>query len=219
MHNIIYYKYIRFCSISIAYLFITSLFHHQGILSFNIAYSQSIRFEEVKRDFPIEDKNLRKWDAPVIADLDQDGYPDVLLNDHGFGIRVCWNNKGHFSKPYDIIMGDLHGISIGDFDFDGNLEIIVSRGGGSGSNARNSKIFRVNPQREFTALPDFHEPLALMRGRTVQFIDGDKDGDLDLLNFAFPDKSKNGKSENYIYENNGEGQLLLSSTLPPSKSD
>lgn len=176
-------------------------------------------FVEAKKHFPGEDKNLRKWDAPVIADLDQDGHLDLLLNDHGLGMRVCWNNNGKFARPYDIIMGDLHGISVGDFDADGLFEIIVSRGGGSGSNARNSKMFRVGKDRSFTALPDFYAPLELMRGRTVKFWDLDNDGDLDLLNFAFPDKEKKGKSENYIYENDGNGQLILSSTLPPVKSD
>lgn len=175
-------------------------------------------FVEVYKEFPRTEKNLRKWDAPVVADLDQDGWQDLLINDHGLGIQVQWNNKGKFAKPFDIIMGDLHGVSIADFDQDGNLEVVISRGGGSGSNARNSKMFRV-VGREFIPLPDFKEPFALMRGRTVRFIDGDNDGDLDLLNFAFPDASKKGASENYIYENNGEGELILHSTLPPIKAN
>ncbi|WP_299556493.1 CRTAC1 family protein [Seonamhaeicola sp.] len=173
-------------------------------------------FIEVFKEFPRQEKNLRKWDAPVVADLDQDGYQDLLINDHGFGIQVQWNNKGKFAKPYDIIMGDLHGVSVGDFDNDGNLEVIMSRGGGSGSNARNSKMYRV-VGRDFIPLPDFKEPLALMRGRTVKFIDGDNDGDLDLLNFAFPDSAKKGASENYVYGNNGSGELILHATLPAIK--
>ena len=141
----------------------------------------------------------------------------MLINDHGYGVQVQWNNNGKFAKPYDIIMGDLHGVSIGDIDMDGNLEVIMSRGGGSGSNARNSKMYRVTKDREFIELGDFDEPLAMMRGRTVAFIDGDNDGDLDLLNFAFPDGEKKGASENYIYENNGKGELILHSTIPAIK--
>ncbi len=201
---------------SILFLLITFLI--LGYLSQNLQ-AQTPTFVEAFRDFPRKEKNLRKWDAPVIADLDQDGYLDVILNDHGLGINICWNNQGKFAKPYDLIMGDLHGVSVGDFDRDRNLELIISRGGGSGSNARNAKMYRVDKERNFMALPDFDTPLALMRGRTVQFIDGDKDGDLDLLNFAFPDKSKNGKSENYIYKNDGKGQLVLTNTLPTSKAD
>ncbi len=177
---------------------------------------QKVQFTEAVKDFPRLEKNLRKWDAPVVADLDQDGYLDLLINDHGLGVQVCWNNNGKFAKPYDIIMGDLHGISAGDFDLDGNIEVIMSRGGGSGSNARNSKMYRVIG-REFIPMGDFDEPLALMRGRTVDFVDIDNDGDLDLLNFAFPDSEKKGASENYIYENTGNGQLVLKDTLAASK--
>ncbi|TGV00790.1 CRTAC1 family protein [Flavivirga rizhaonensis] len=183
----------------------------------SIAQNTTTTFKEVFKEFPRQEKNLRKWDAPVVADLDQDGYLDLLINDHGFGIQVCWNNKGKFAKPYDVIMGDLHGVSAGDIDFDGNIEIVMSRGGGSGSNARNSKMYRV-VGREFIPMEDFKEPLALMRGRTVGFVDIDNDGDLDLLNFAFPDGAKKGLTENYLYENNG-GELVLNSTLPASKID
>jgi len=176
-------------------------------------------FKEVFKEFPRQEKNLRKWDAPIVVDLNQDGYLDLLINDHGLGAQVQWNNKGKFEPPYDIIMGDIHGISIGDIDGDGNLEIMMSRGGGSGSNARNSKLFRVTKNREFIPLGDFKEPLPLMRGRTVAFIDGDNDGDLDLLNFAFPDASKKGVSENYVHENDGKGELRFHSTLPAIKAN
>ncbi|MDO6473353.1 CRTAC1 family protein [Maribacter sp. 1_MG-2023] len=176
-------------------------------------------FTETFEDFPRKEVNLRKWDAPVVADLDKDGYPDLILNDHGLGISVCWNNKGKFAKPYDVIMGDLHGVAIGDFDFDGVNEMVLSRGGGSGSNARNSKMYKITKKREFIPMPDFNVPLEMMRGRTLKFFDGDMDGDLDLLNFAFPSKEKKGQSENYIYENDTQGQLLLKATLPMIKAD
>lgn len=154
-----------------------------------------------------------------MADLDQDGYVDLVLNDHGFGVRICWNNKGRFAKPYDLIMGDLHGITVGDIDQDGNLELVLSRGGGSGSNARNAKVYRVNRQREFTELRQLATPLQRMRGRTVQLFDGDNDGDLDLINFAFPSRELQGESENYIYRNTGGGNYQLAGTLPAVKGD
>ena len=182
-------------------------------------HSKQLSFSEVHKEFPREEKNLRKWGAPVIADLDQDGFLDLLLNDHGFSIKVLWNNNGTFEKPYDLIMGDMHGIAIGDYDFDGNLELILARGGGSGSNARNSKIFKIDTQRNFSTVADFETPLHLMRGRTVKFIDGDNDGDLDLLNFAFPDAEKGGTSENYIYKNSSNHQLVHTTNLPAIKAD
>ncbi|MCQ3830398.1 VCBS repeat-containing protein [Microbulbifer elongatus] len=148
-----------------------------------------------------------------MADLDQDGWPDLVLNDHGFGVRILWNNAGQFGQPYDLLMGDSHGVSVADFDQDGALEIIVSRGGGSGSNARNSIIYRVDGERNFERLQDFPEPLIHMRGRTVQFADLDHDGAVDLLNFAFPSKEKRGESENHLYRNTQKGTLELAGHL------
>lgn len=166
-----------------------------------------------------DERNLRKWDAPTIADLDQDGFPDLLLNDHGFSVKIIWNNNGEFAKPFDLIMGDMHGISVEDFNADGKLEVIIARGGGSGSNARNSVIFQIDKQRNISQLADFDEPLAFMRGRTVKFVDLDKDGDSDLINFAFPSQDKKGESENYLYENQQGKTYTLNSTLPPTSRD
>lgn len=176
-----------------------------------------VQFKPVKGFLP-EQRNLRKWDAPVVADLDSDGYPDLLLNDHGFSIKILWNDAGVFSAPYDLIVGDAHGISVADFNEDGDIDIIISRGGGSGSNARNAAIFSITKSREVRRVPDFQVPLATMRGRTVKFTDINNDGAVDLLNFAFPSLDKKGQSENYIYKNE-MGQLTLQGSLPRSFRD
>ncbi|WP_077402052.1 FG-GAP repeat domain-containing protein [Microbulbifer agarilyticus] len=172
-----------------------------------------VHFSPVSTGFFKQQKNLRKWGAPTVADLDQDGWPDVLLNEHGFGVRVIWNNAGTYSDAQDLLMGDSHGTSVADFDRDGLLEVIVARGGGSGKNARNSIIYRVGKDRTFTRIEDFPEPLLKMRGRTVQFADLDHDGTADLLNFAFPSLGTRGDSENYLYRNAGDGTLALAGRL------
>lgn len=179
----------------------------------------AVFFTETATDFRGKEKNLRKWDAPVVADLDGDGYPDLLLNDHGFGLRVRWNNGGRFAAPYDLVMGDLHGITVGDYDNDGHQEIFVSRGGGSGSNARTAKAYRVTPDRKITPLTNVATELAPMRGRTLRLADTDQDGLPDLLNFAFPDHLRRGRSENYRYHNAGNGRLELQDTLPAVRGD
>nr|WP_274620688.1 VCBS repeat-containing protein [Colwellia maritima] len=81
---------------------------------------------------------------PIIADLDNDGYQDLLLSDHGFSIKLYWNNNRIYGKCIDLIVGDTHGIAIGDFNKDGVTDVLVSRGGGSGDNARNAKLFHIN---------------------------------------------------------------------------
>lgn len=165
-----------------------------------------------------KNRNMRKWDAPVFADLDQDGWVDILLNNHGYGVQVAWNNQGKVSDPWDIVMGDIHGVTVGDVDGDGLLEVLLSRGGGSGSNARNAKIFKFYKDRKYSEVHDLSDSLRPMRGRTLVLLDGDNDGDLDLINFAFPSKG-NKNSENYIYENNPALGFSGNRTLARSYAD
>ncbi|MEG3765308.1 CRTAC1 family protein [Alteromonas sp. 14N.309.X.WAT.G.H12] len=185
----------------------------------SVVGNDSVFFEEATSDLPIVNSNLRKWDVATVADLDQDGFPDLLLNDHGFSLKILWNNKGRFTKPYDLIMGDMHGITVGDFDKDGNVEIAVSRGGGSGSNARNTKFFSITKTREISIVPDFDQPMPFMRGRTVKFVDLNKDGWLDLLNFAFPSREMEGESESYVFNNTQNGQFAEETKLPAVRRD
>ena len=170
-------------------------------------------------EFPSDKKNLRQWDTPIFADLDKDGLTDIVINDHGYAIRVFWNKGSSFSKPYDVVVGDMHGVTVADIDFDGLNELLIARGGGSGSNARNGKIFKITKTRRFIEQPDFDPPLAFMRGRTVKFVDLDNDGDLDLINFAFSSVNNKQGSESYLYENDGKGNLTLKATLPKTIAD
>ncbi|BCO19664.1 hypothetical protein KUC3_25210 [Alteromonas sp. KC3] len=189
-----------------------------GFNSENIS-NERILFKQEGKHLPLTNSSLRKWDVATVADLDQDGFPDLLLNDHGFSLKVLWNNNGRFAKPYDLIMGDMHGITAGDFDKDGSIEIAVSRGGGSGSNARNTKLFRVEKNREITTVPNLEQPMPFMRGRTVKFVDLNQDGWLDLLNFAFPSREMQGKSESYIFKNIQNGQFVEETKLPAVRGD
>ncbi len=177
------------------------------------ATSVETLFTSADSDISFESKNRRKWGAPVIADLDRDGFPDLLLNDHGYAIKVYWNNGGAYSKGIDVIMGDAHGIAVGDYDKDGDINVVITRGGGSGKNARNAKVYSVSKDRKFTDSKAFSTPLKNMRGRTANFMDGDNDGDLDLLLLGFPSNLKAPNSENYVYSNDGQGDLTYHSSL------
>ncbi|WP_157498021.1 CRTAC1 family protein [Gilvimarinus chinensis] len=195
-----------------------------GALLFGCQSQPEATQDSVREDFAYaqnlahKNRNMRKWDAPAFADLDQDGWVDVILNNHGYGIQIVWNNQGTLAEPWDLLMGDIHGVTIGDIDADGLLEMLLSRGGGSGSNARTARVFKAHQDRQFTEMREQDESLAAMRGRTLVLFDGDADGDLDLMNFAFPD-NKAEASENYLYENKPGVGFSGNRTLARSYSD
>ena len=195
------------------------LHSHSALANHSPEDQASAMFVDAGGDIKFETKTRRKWGAPVIADLDQDGFPDLLLNDHGYAIKVYWNNGGTYGKGYDLIMGDTHGIAVGDYDKDGSLELVVARGGGSGKNARNAKIYTVTKDRQFLDVAPLTVPLKNMRGRTANFFDGDSDGDLDLLLFGFSSNPKSPDSETYVYENDGKGELVLNGSLKKTGAD
>lgn len=176
-------------------------------------------FVEATADIKLEDANRRKWGNAVIADIDNDGYQDLILTDHGFSIKLYWNNKGSYGKGIDLVVGDTHGIAVSDFNQDGVTDILISRGGGSGDNARNAKLFHINNKRQISEGAEFAVPLKFMRGRTSKFYDGDNDGDVDLLLFGFPGNKNEKEVPSYSYKNDGKGQLVLSSYLPKTMKD
>lgn len=68
-------------------------------------------FSEAGPDvIPLENRSRRKWDNAVVADLDQDGHPDLLLTEHSLRAIIFWNNGGKFSEPVEVIQGDTHGL-------------------------------------------------------------------------------------------------------------
>ncbi|WP_271784138.1 CRTAC1 family protein [Aquimarina algiphila] len=142
-------------------------------------------FSENPKTIPLEERSRRKFDNAVIADLDQDGYLDLLLTEHSRRVEPFWNNKGTFVKGKPFIFGDTHGIAVGDYDFDGRIEILVQPGGGDGKNPRRISHYKVNPDRSIEEGGSFKH-FEGSRGRAVKFIDVDNNGSLDLITSAFP---------------------------------
>ncbi|MEZ9236711.1 CRTAC1 family protein [Shewanella sp. 10N.286.52.A9] len=181
-----------------------------------------VSFSDTHEDIKLEIVNRRKWDNPVIADFDQDGFQDLLLTDHGYSVKLYWNNNGVYDKGYDLIVGDMHGIGVSDYNNDGKLDVLISRGGGSGSNARNAKLYHFNG-REIIEGNEFKPPLQNLRGRTSKFFDANNNGDLDLLLMGFPSRAKGPKpksdSENFVYKNDGKGNIVHVTDLPQTYQD
>lgn len=172
-------------------------------------------FAEVKDVIPFEDMNRRKFDNPVIGDLDQDGRQDVIINEHGKGMRVFWNDGKTFSEGPYIFTGDVHGAAISDFNADNIMDIIITQGGGDGGNPKRPVWVSVGTDRVFTKGKsfDYFEP---GRGRAVSFIPDMSTGALDLIVTGFP-MPKQTDGANHFYKNVGEGKFEFKANLPQAK--
>ena len=145
--------------------------------------AQSPVFEE-NTDL-LEDRSRRKFGNPVIADLDQDGYLDLLLTEHARRVEVYWNNAGTFEKGNFFITGDTHGLAVGDFDRDGLIEVVCQPGGGGGNNATSAEYYKINLDRSVENKVIFSD-FAAGSGRGAKLLDGNNDGALDLITTFWP---------------------------------
>lgn len=173
-------------------------------------------FSENQDALPSPKRASRKWDGPIVGDLDGDGWQDLLLTEHADKILIFWNEKGKFSQPDTLQTGDMHGTGIADFDNDGLLEVIIAQGGGNGSNPRKPKHIEITKARQLTGnkvLSHFEKG----RGRAVKTLDANQDGNVDLFltGFATPEQAKAGA--NHLYSNDGNGSFTFEGNLPYSQ--
>ncbi|TRX57980.1 CRTAC1 family protein [Thalassomonas sp. M1454] len=157
----------------------------------------------------------RKWDSPLIVDLDLDGFQDLLVTEHGQAASIYWNNNGTFSEPVVVIRGDTHGASAADYDGDGKVELVISQGGGAGTNPRLPKVFEIDGQRNISKGKTF-DHFEKGRGRAVKYVDVDNNGDLDMVLSGFPMKSQK-QGANHLYKNDGNGNFEFVGHLPQAK--
>ena len=74
----------------------------------------------------------RTWPGIVLADVDQDGSPEIVTA-HGGGWVSVYNGQGYFESgwPQHPLTNELRGLSVADLAGDGNLQIIVTGAVGS----------------------------------------------------------------------------------------
>ncbi|MCK0129295.1 CRTAC1 family protein [Erythrobacter sp. F6033] len=172
-------------------------------------------FTNASDAIPFDTANRRLWGAPVVSDLDGDGWDDIIINDHGHAASVYWNNEGKFSKPVAIISGDVHGIGAEDYDADGRMDVIIAQGGGDGDNPRHPVRFIVNADRSIERAETFSY-FEQGRGRSIKFLDANADGALDLIYTGFAPRNRDDLAGNELYLNSG-GKLNFHEHLPEAR--
>lgn len=126
------------------------------------------------------------------GDYDADGLPDVYLANHLNRGRMFRNaGQGRFvdvtdgTLPTEPPRADKHGAQWADFDNDGDLDLVVLRGGGRGV-GREANLLYVNENGTFSEQADalgLANPQS--RTRMPLWVDADRDGRLDLFMGAF----------------------------------
>lgn len=166
-------------------------------------------FKDVSMEVGLITEPSWKYGGPTVADIDQNGYYDLILNNHDKISTQLFlqKEKGQFvEQTLFPFIADFHGTAAGDYDRDGDLDIINSRGGGNGTTPNPPYLAR-NDEGVFTEVSAEVGITTGARGRAVRWIDMDLDGDLDLMAINAEGINATDSIQHLFYENNGKGQF------------
>ena len=153
------------------------------------------------------------WGASAWADYDNDGYLDVIITGHtDTGVTKLYHNNGNSTfteQAGNSFIGVCFSSSVdwGDYDNDGDLDILLAGNTGfSGNDSAVTRIYRNNGSGIFTEQTNI-SLLGVGKGIS-SFGDYNNDGFLDIL--------LAGKGYCKIYKNTGNGNFIEQTdiTLP-----
>lgn len=173
----------------------------------------SPQFLDVTAAIGLVEPNSIKYGGPTVADLDNDGDYDFILNNHNaheFAPNVIYTNNGDgtVTRGQELSrfrLQDLHGSSAGDYDNDGDLDIALTNGGGNGSNPTPPIIY--TNEGNGTYIQENADAIGIPfggRGRSPRWVDFDLDGDLDIA-FINATPLNSSETQHVFYANNGDG--------------
>ena len=170
-------------------------------------------FNDISKSVGIDKVNSIKYGGPTIADIDNDGDYDFIVNNHNEeASKLYWNNGDGTVSKHDKnlsrwFMHDVHGTATGDYDNDGDLDLVVTMGGGNGKDPSKANFYE-NKNGKFVLTTGDVGIERGGRGRGAKFSDLDLDGDLDLI-LINEASLTHSKPQHYFYENINNGTFRL----------
>ncbi|MBU3005358.1 FG-GAP-like repeat-containing protein [Paraglaciecola arctica] len=168
-------------------------------------------YQDISVKAGLDKVNSIKYGGPTIADLDNDGDYDFIVNNHNQAdSKLYWNNGDGTVTAHDKnlsrwYMHDLHGTAAGDYDNDGDLDLVVTQGGGNGTNPSKANFYQNNNGKLVLMTGDVGIDKG-GRGRGARWSDMDLDGDLDLMLINELSLTHR-KPQHFFYENLGNGSF------------
>jgi len=178
--------------------------HFESVLNIDIP-----KYVDISVEAGLDKVNSIKYGGPTIADMDNDGDYDFIVNNHNQAdSKLYWNNGDGTVSAHDRnlsrwFMHDLHGTAAGDYDNDGDLDLLVTQGGGNGTNPSTANFYRNDNGKLILMTGDVGIDKG-GRGRGARWSDMDLDGDLDLMLINELGLAKQ-KPQHFFYENKGDG--------------
>lgn len=175
----------------------------------------TVSFKDVSIEVGLVTQPNWKYGGPTVADIDNDGYYDFLLTNHDTTpVQLFMGTKANKFREVKGVFPqvDLHGTSAGDFDLDGDNDILLSLGGGNGLKPQPQRLLR-NDGDKFTDITQQAGIAKLgARGRSVRWVDLDNDGDLDFVQVNAAKMVYESLPRNIIFENLGDGTFAYFSS-------
>lgn len=166
-----------------------------------------------------------------VSDYNNDSYPDILIAGYtssSNSTRLFLNNgMGAFAQNESVQLAELYGhISSGDYDNDGDVDIILYGSTGFGAGF---KLFDNDGSGSFTISNQPFTISGSVGTADLQFVDYDSDNDLDIVGLMYntvasytnninPSSAKPSKPENVVFSTS-EGVLTIGWQAPSNLSD
>jgi FG-GAP-like repeat len=142
-----------------------------------------ISFVDVSRQAGVATQPTLTWGATWV-DHDLDGDPDLFASRHWHRPRFYINEDGDFHlfrQDFYPYLFDRHACAWGEADGDGTPDLYCTQGADQGQGSGNNQLL-IQSGRSFTdRAGDYGVENPFGRSRTINWVDFDSDGDLDIF--------------------------------------